>query len=65
MPGSHASVQKLKKMFDTGKDHNLLVMDAIDPNDIATLLKLYLRECKSLDWATFPVPQCRFILRSL
>ncbi|KAF8959196.1 hypothetical protein BGZ46_001815 [Entomortierella lignicola] len=44
VPGSHASVQKLKKMFDTGKDLNLLTMDAIDPNDIATLLKLYLRE---------------------
>ncbi|KAF9123114.1 hypothetical protein BGX30_001620, partial [Mortierella sp. GBA39] len=40
----HASVQKLKLMFDSGKDHNLLAMDAIDPNDIATLLKLYLRE---------------------
>lgn len=46
MPGSHASVQKLKLMFDSGKDHNLLAMDAIDPNDIATLLKLYLRERK-------------------
>ncbi|KAG0069820.1 hypothetical protein BGZ89_002081 [Linnemannia elongata] len=44
VPGSHASVQKLKLMFDSGKDHNLLAMDAIDPNDIATLLKLYLRE---------------------
>ncbi|KAF9386487.1 hypothetical protein CPB97_003661 [Podila verticillata] len=44
VPGSHASVQKLKKMFDSGKDYNLLVMDGIDPNDIATLLKLYLRE---------------------
>ncbi|KAG9325781.1 hypothetical protein KVV02_003653 [Mortierella alpina] len=44
VPGSHASVQKLKKMFDTGKDHNLLAMEGIDPNDIATLLKLYLRE---------------------
>lgn len=31
-------------MFDTGQDYNLLAMDAIDPNDIATLLKLYLRE---------------------
>lgn len=39
-------MQKLKKMFDTGKDHNLLAMEGIDPNDIATLLKLYLRECK-------------------
>src|SRR5690606_34443288 len=47
VPGSHASVQKLKRMFDTGKDLNLLTMDGIDPNDIATLLKLYLRECKS------------------
>ncbi|KAI7826576.1 Rho GTPase activation protein [Gamsiella multidivaricata] len=47
VPGSHASVQKLKKMFDTGKDINLLAMDAIDPNDIATLLKLYLRELPS------------------
>ncbi|KAG0329056.1 hypothetical protein BG004_002421 [Podila humilis] len=44
VPGSHASVQKLKKMFDSGKDYNLLAMDGIDPNDIATLLKLYLRE---------------------
>ncbi|KAF9170786.1 hypothetical protein BGX21_008430 [Mortierella sp. AD011] len=44
VPGSHASVQKLKKMFDSGKDIKLLTMDAIDPNDIATLLKLYLRE---------------------
>ncbi|KAF9928493.1 hypothetical protein FBU30_002342 [Linnemannia zychae] len=44
VPGSHASVQKLKLMFDSGKDHNLLTMDGIDPNDIATLLKLYLRE---------------------
>ncbi|KAG9070728.1 hypothetical protein KI688_008268 [Linnemannia hyalina] len=44
VPGSHASVQKLKLMFDSGKDHNLLAMDAVDPNDIATLLKLYLRE---------------------
>ncbi|KAG0266853.1 hypothetical protein BG011_000468 [Mortierella polycephala] len=44
VPGSHASVQKLKRMFDTGKDLNLLTMDGIDPNDIATLLKLYLRE---------------------
>jgi hypothetical protein len=32
-------------MFDTGKDHNLLATEGIDPNDIATLLKLYLREC--------------------
>ncbi|KAG0024585.1 hypothetical protein BGZ81_007644 [Podila clonocystis] len=31
-------------MFDTGQDYDLLAMDAIDPNDIATLLKLYLRE---------------------
>ncbi|KAG0363698.1 hypothetical protein BG005_008066 [Podila minutissima] len=44
VPGSHASVQKLKKMFDSGKDFNLLAMDGVDPNDIATLLKLYLRE---------------------
>lgn len=44
VPGSHANVQKLKKMFDTGKDHNLMTMEALDPNDIATLLKLYLRE---------------------
>ncbi|KAG0029183.1 hypothetical protein BGZ81_004045 [Podila clonocystis] len=44
VPGSHASVQKLKKMFDSGKDYNLLAMDGVDPNDIATLLKLYLRE---------------------
>ncbi|KAF9419686.1 hypothetical protein BGZ94_009338 [Podila epigama] len=44
VPGSHASVQKLKKMFDSGKDYDLLAMDSIDPNDIATLLKLYLRE---------------------
>ncbi|KAG0046423.1 hypothetical protein BGZ83_008418 [Gryganskiella cystojenkinii] len=44
VPGSHASVQKLKRMFESGKDHNLLAMDGIDPNDIATLLKLYLRE---------------------
>lgn len=49
VPGSHASVQKLKKMFDSGKDYNLLVMDGIDPNDIATLLKLYLRERKWSD----------------
>ncbi|KAF9343634.1 hypothetical protein BGX26_005434, partial [Mortierella sp. AD094] len=47
VPGSHASVQKLKKMFDSGKDLKLLTMDAIDPNDIATLLKLYLRELPS------------------
>ncbi|KAF9112869.1 hypothetical protein BGX27_002670 [Mortierella sp. AM989] len=47
VPGSHASVQKLKKMFDSGKDINLLSMEAIDPNDIATLLKLYLRELPS------------------
>jgi hypothetical protein len=46
VPGSHANVQKLKRMFDSGKDYNLLTMDAIDANDIATLLKLYLRECK-------------------
>ncbi|CAO3564734.1 unnamed protein product [Mortierella alpina] len=44
VPGSHASVQKLKRMFDTGKDYDLLAMEGIDPNDIATLLKLYLRE---------------------
>ncbi|KAG0054331.1 hypothetical protein BGZ83_011437 [Gryganskiella cystojenkinii] len=44
VPGSHANVQKLKRMFDSGRDYNLLAMDAIDPNDIATLLKLYLRE---------------------
>ncbi|KAG0321693.1 hypothetical protein BGZ99_003748 [Dissophora globulifera] len=44
VPGSHASVQKLKKIFDTGKDYNLLAVGGIDPNDIATLLKLYLRE---------------------
>ncbi|KAF8930443.1 hypothetical protein BGZ52_001098 [Haplosporangium bisporale] len=44
VPGSHASVQRLKRMFDTGQDYDLLAMDAIDPNDIATLLKLYLRE---------------------
>ncbi|KAF9958440.1 hypothetical protein BGZ72_000359 [Mortierella alpina] len=31
-------------MFNTGKDYDLLAMDGIDPNDIATLLKLYLRE---------------------
>ncbi|KAG0369942.1 hypothetical protein BC939DRAFT_457268 [Gamsiella multidivaricata] len=47
VPGSHANVQKLKRMFDTGKDYNLLTMDGIDPNDIATLLKLYLRELPS------------------
>ncbi|KAF9295779.1 hypothetical protein BGZ88_001476 [Linnemannia elongata] len=47
VPGSHANVQKLKRMFDTGKDYNLLTMDAIDANDIATLLKLYLRELPS------------------
>ncbi|KAF9437456.1 hypothetical protein BGZ76_000662 [Entomortierella beljakovae] len=47
VPGSHASVQKLKKMFDSGKDIKLLSMEAIDPNDIATLLKLYLRELPS------------------
>ncbi|KAF9156707.1 hypothetical protein BG015_002502 [Linnemannia schmuckeri] len=47
IPGSHANVQKLKRMFDTGKDYNLLTMDAIDANDIATLLKLYLRELPS------------------
>ncbi|KAG0269599.1 hypothetical protein BGZ95_002007 [Linnemannia exigua] len=47
VPGSHANVQKLKRMFDTGKDYNLLTMDAIDSNDIATLLKLYLRELPS------------------
>lgn len=47
VPGSHASVQKLKRLFDSGKDHNLMTMDGIDPNDIATLLKLYLRERKS------------------
>ncbi|KAG0332085.1 hypothetical protein BG000_010351 [Podila horticola] len=34
-------------MFDTGQDYDLLAMDAIDPNDIATLLKLYLRELLS------------------
>ncbi|KAF8980985.1 hypothetical protein BGZ46_003405 [Entomortierella lignicola] len=34
-------------MFDTGGDYNLLNMDGIDPNDIATLLKLYLRELPS------------------
>ncbi|KAF9928890.1 hypothetical protein FBU30_002032 [Linnemannia zychae] len=44
VPGSHANVQKLKRMFDTGKDYNLLAMETTDPNDIATLLKLYLRE---------------------
>ncbi|KAF9113232.1 hypothetical protein BGX27_001979 [Mortierella sp. AM989] len=44
VPGSHANVQKLKRIFDTGKDYNLMKMDGIDPNDIATLLKLYLRE---------------------
>ncbi|KAF9323135.1 hypothetical protein BG006_001736, partial [Podila minutissima] len=44
VPGSHASVQRLKRMFDTGQDYDLLAMDDIDPNDIATLLKLYLRE---------------------
>ncbi|KAI1320282.1 hypothetical protein EDD11_001497 [Mortierella claussenii] len=44
VPGSHANVQKLKKNFDSGKDYNLLAMEGIDPNDIATLLKLYLRE---------------------
>ncbi|KAF9174688.1 hypothetical protein BGX21_001470 [Mortierella sp. AD011] len=47
VPGSHAKVQKLKRMFDTGKDYNLMTMDGIDPNDIATLLKLYLRELPS------------------
>ncbi|KAF9980053.1 hypothetical protein BGZ65_005622, partial [Modicella reniformis] len=47
VPGSHANVQKLKQMFDTGKDYDLFTMDAIDPNDIATLLKLYLRELPS------------------
>ncbi|KAF9576803.1 hypothetical protein EC968_003310 [Mortierella alpina] len=31
-------------MFDTGKDYDLLAMEGVDPNDIATLLKLYLRE---------------------
>jgi hypothetical protein len=36
-------------MFDSGKDYNLLAMDGIDPNDIATLLKLYLRERKWSD----------------
>ncbi|KAG0267080.1 hypothetical protein BG011_009152 [Mortierella polycephala] len=45
VPGSHANVQRLKKLFDTGKDHDLLAMKGTDPNDIATLLKLYLREC--------------------
>ncbi|KAF8940960.1 hypothetical protein BGZ58_003692 [Dissophora ornata] len=48
IPGSHANVQKLKRIFDTGRDYNLMAMDAIDPNDIATLLKLYLRECSVL-----------------
>ncbi|KAI8601974.1 hypothetical protein EDD21DRAFT_404051 [Dissophora ornata] len=47
IPGSHANVQKLKRIFDTGRDYNLMAMDAIDPNDIATLLKLYLRELPS------------------
>ncbi|KAG0006384.1 hypothetical protein BGZ79_000031 [Entomortierella chlamydospora] len=47
VPGSHAKVQKLKRMFDTGRDYNLMTMDGIDPNDIATLLKLYLRELPS------------------
>ncbi|KAF9130655.1 hypothetical protein BGW39_002797, partial [Mortierella sp. 14UC] len=47
VPGSHANVQRLKRMFDTGKDYDLLTMDAIDANDIATLLKLYLRELPS------------------
>ncbi|KAF9359100.1 Rho GTPase-activating protein 22 [Mortierella sp. NVP85] len=44
VPGSHANVQKLKQMFDTGKDYDLLTIGTFDPNDIATLLKLYLRE---------------------
>ncbi|KAF9359706.1 hypothetical protein BGX26_011654 [Mortierella sp. AD094] len=47
VPGSHANVQKLKRMFDTGRDYNLMTMDGIEPNDIATLLKLYLRELPS------------------
>ncbi|KAF9578575.1 hypothetical protein BGW38_005558 [Lunasporangiospora selenospora] len=41
--GAHANVQKLKKDFDTGKDLDLMKLDP-DPNDIATLLKLFLRE---------------------
>lgn len=45
-------MQKLKRLFDSGKDHNLLAMDGIDPNDIATLLKLYLRERKSFSDST-------------
>ncbi|KAF9196943.1 hypothetical protein BGZ50_004530 [Haplosporangium sp. Z 11] len=45
VPGSHANVQRLRKLFDTGKDYDLLAMKGTDPNDIATLLKLYLREC--------------------
>ncbi|KAI1319822.1 hypothetical protein EDD11_002816 [Mortierella claussenii] len=47
VPGSHANVQRLKRMFDTGRDYNLLEMDGIEPNDIATLFKLYLRELPS------------------
>ncbi|GJJ76680.1 hypothetical protein EMPS_09039 [Entomortierella parvispora] len=44
VPGSHANVQRLKRVFDSGRDFDLLAADGIDPNDIATLLKLYLRE---------------------
>ncbi|KAF9570916.1 Rho GTPase-activating protein 29, partial [Lunasporangiospora selenospora] len=45
IPGNHTEVQKLKRIFDTGKDYDLLARkDDIHPWDIATLLKLYLRE---------------------
>ena len=56
VPGSHANVQRLKRVFDSGRDYDLLDADGIDPNDIATLLKLYLRECKFVA-GTFSVIQ--------
>ncbi|KAG0308801.1 hypothetical protein BGZ97_013248 [Linnemannia gamsii] len=68
VPGSHANVQKLKRMFDSGKDYNLLTMDAIDANDIATLLKLYLREyrhiCHTLRGILIRLPRPNYVVLS-
>ncbi|KAF9912467.1 hypothetical protein EC991_010554 [Linnemannia zychae] len=68
VPGSHANVQKLKRMFDTGKDYDLLSMDAIDANDIATLLKLYLREhrhiCHTLRGILIRLPRPNYVVLS-
>ncbi|KAF9426377.1 hypothetical protein BGZ76_002789 [Entomortierella beljakovae] len=47
--GSTTNVARLKATFDNGNDHDLLQKgnEPQNPHDVAALLKLYLRECKS------------------